>query len=135
MHGGGKSDEAIVAVKPANEAEQSAAELVEPRAEAKGNAVRQSTYRTQCRGWRVTSAGSHTPPRPRCVVWTRGGSRMRESRTYGSVRGALSNERPYHPDRRFAPSGHRLRVRTVGSFDRVRTARNGAPLRTLPARS
>jgi hypothetical protein len=26
---------------------------------------------------------------------TRGGSRMRESRTYGSVRGALSNERPY----------------------------------------
>ena len=26
---------------------------------------------------------------------TRGGSRMRESRPYGSVRGALSNERPY----------------------------------------
>ena len=26
---------------------------------------------------------------------TRGGSRMRESRTYGSVRGALSNGRPY----------------------------------------
>src|SRR5215216_5482897 len=49
MHGGGKSDEAIVAVKPANAAEQSAAELVEPRAEAKGNAVRQSTYRTQRR--------------------------------------------------------------------------------------
>ena len=49
LHGGGKSDEAIVAVKPANAAEQSAAELVEPRAEAKGNAVRQSTYRTQRR--------------------------------------------------------------------------------------
>jgi hypothetical protein len=27
---------------------------------------------------------------------------MRESRTYGSVRGALSNERPYR-DRRYAP--------------------------------
>src|SRR5712671_7938893 len=26
---------------------------------------------------------------------TQGGSRMRESRTYGSVRGALRNERPY----------------------------------------
>src|SRR3954451_19800765 len=26
---------------------------------------------------------------------TQGGSRMREIRTYGSVRGALSNERPY----------------------------------------
>jgi hypothetical protein len=29
------------------------------------------------------------------AVRTRGGSRMRESRTYGFVRGALSNERPY----------------------------------------
>src|SRR5215207_2167119 len=118
MHGGGKSDEAIVAVKPANEAEQSAAELVEPRAEAKGNAVRQSTYRTQCRGWRVTSAGPHTPPRSRCVVWTRGGSRMRESRTYGSVRGALSNERPYR-DRVIALCPRYLLVGTL-------------PLRTEP---
>ena len=50
MHGRGKSDEAIVAVKPANEAERSAAELVEPRAEAKGNARQQSTHRTQSRG-------------------------------------------------------------------------------------
>ena len=40
MHGRGKSDEAIVAVKPANKAERSAAELGERRAEAKGN-VRQ----------------------------------------------------------------------------------------------
>src|SRR5215216_6302968 len=48
------------------------------------------------------SAGPHTPPRSRCVVWTRGGSRMRESRTYGSVRGALSNERPYR-DAHLAP--------------------------------
>ena len=38
MHGRGKSDFAIVAVKPANKAERSAAELVEPRAETKGNA-------------------------------------------------------------------------------------------------
>jgi hypothetical protein len=38
MHGRGKSDEAIVAVKPANKAERSATELVERRAEAKGNA-------------------------------------------------------------------------------------------------
>jgi RNA-directed DNA polymerase len=50
MHGGGKSDEAIVAVKPANAAEQSAAELVEPRAEAKGNADQHSTGRVQSRG-------------------------------------------------------------------------------------
>ncbi|MGY4289189.1 group II intron reverse transcriptase/maturase [Bradyrhizobium sp. LM2.7] len=37
----------------------------------------------------------HPWPRARSPSLTRGGSRMRESRTYGSVRGALSNERPY----------------------------------------
>ena len=49
MHGRGKSDEAVVAVKPANKAERSAAELVERRAEAKGNARHQSMLRTLCR--------------------------------------------------------------------------------------
>src|SRR5947207_8878496 len=49
MHGHEKSDPAIVAVKPANNAEQSAAESVEPRAGTKGNAGQQSTRRTQCR--------------------------------------------------------------------------------------
>ena len=48
-NGGGKSDSAIVAVKLTNKAEQSAAESVEPRAEAKGNAGQQSTRRTQSR--------------------------------------------------------------------------------------
>ena len=49
MHGRGKSDEAIVARKPANEAEPSAAEPVERRAEAEGNARQQSMLWTQCR--------------------------------------------------------------------------------------
>jgi group II intron reverse transcriptase/maturase len=49
MHAGEKSDEAIVAVKPANKAEQSATEPVEPRAEAEGNADQHSTRRTQRR--------------------------------------------------------------------------------------
>src|SRR2546423_9380105 len=47
MHGRGKSGEAIVAMKPANKAEQSAAELAEPRAEAEGNASQHSTCQTQ----------------------------------------------------------------------------------------
>ena len=38
MNGHEKSDSVIVAAKPANKAERSAAELVEPRAETKGNA-------------------------------------------------------------------------------------------------
>jgi RNA-directed DNA polymerase len=45
MHGREKSDPAVVAVKPTNKAERSAAELVEPRARAEGNASRQSTLR------------------------------------------------------------------------------------------
>jgi hypothetical protein len=92
MHGHEKSDSVIVAAKPANKAERSAAELVEPRAETKGNAGWQSTLRTQSR-----ACGSQALARMRqaFAVRTRGRSRMRESRTYGSVRGALSNERPY----------------------------------------
>ena len=49
MHGRGKSDSAIVAVKPTNKAERPAAEPVEPRAEAEGNASQQSTCRAQNR--------------------------------------------------------------------------------------
>src|SRR6516164_588621 len=59
MHGHEKSDPAIVASKPANKAEDSAAERsvaepnaaepVERRAGTKGNAGQQSTRRTQCR--------------------------------------------------------------------------------------
>jgi RNA-directed DNA polymerase len=49
MHGRRKSDLAIVAVKPANNAEPSAAEPVEPRAGAKGNAGQHSTGRAQNR--------------------------------------------------------------------------------------
>ena len=49
MHGRGKSDSAIVAGKPTNKAERSAAEPVEPRAEAEGNASQQSTGRAQSR--------------------------------------------------------------------------------------
>ena len=46
MHGHGESDSATVAGKPTNKAERSAAEPVEPRAEAEGNASQQSTLRT-----------------------------------------------------------------------------------------
>ena len=59
MHGHEKSDPAIVAMKPANKAENTvaersvavpdAAEPVERRAGTKGNASQQSTHRTQSR--------------------------------------------------------------------------------------
>ena len=49
MHGREKSDPAIVAVKPTNATERSAAEPVEPRAGAEGNASQHSTGRRQSR--------------------------------------------------------------------------------------
>ena len=49
MHGRGKSDSAIVAGKPTNKAVPTAAEPVERRVEAKGNASQQRTRRTQSR--------------------------------------------------------------------------------------
>jgi hypothetical protein len=75
MHGHEKSDSVIVAVKPTNKAERSAAELGEPRAGTEGNA--RQLY------------GSELPSIPEVR------SRMRESRTYGSGRGARGNSRPY----------------------------------------
>src|SRR5258708_39704014 len=50
MNGRGESDSAIVAGKPTNKAERSAAEPAEPRAEAKGKGGQQSTRRGQNRG-------------------------------------------------------------------------------------
>jgi hypothetical protein len=101
MHGHEKSRSAIVAVKPTNKAERSAAELVEPRAETKGNAGWQSTRRTQSR---ISVSKMLARIRQIVAVDTRGGSRMGESCTYGSERGARGNSRPY----RNQPARHML---------------------------
>ena len=92
-HGHEKSRSAIVAVKPTNKAERFAAEPVERRAETKGNADQQRTRRTQRR---ISVSQLLARIRQYIVaVGTQGGSRMRESCTYGSVRGARGNSRPY----------------------------------------
>ena len=59
MYAREKSDLAIVATKPTNKAERSAAEPVEPRAGAEGNALQHGTDRAQYRGSRDTRAGAH----------------------------------------------------------------------------
>ena len=81
MDGHEKSDPTIVAVKPTNKAERSAAELVEQRAGTEGNAVWQSTRRTQRR---ISVSQALDRIRQIIAVNTRGRSRMRESRKYGS---------------------------------------------------
>ena len=60
MHGHEKSDHAIVAVKPANKVERSAAELVERRAGTEGNARQLSTRRTPRRVSVAQDVGSST---------------------------------------------------------------------------
>ena len=92
MHGREKSDSAIVAGKPTNKAVPTAAEPVERRAGAKGNASQQSTHRTQ-RRVRVSQALERV--RQVSPSHTQGGSRVREFRSHGSGRGAVSNGRPY----------------------------------------
>jgi len=67
MHDSEKSDSAIVAAKPSNKAGLPAAEAVERRAGAKGNADQQSTHRTQSRK-RVTRAEPRTASCKRFAV-------------------------------------------------------------------
>ena len=59
MYGGEKSDQAIVAMKLANKAERSAAESVERRARAEGNAIQRSTRVGHSAGVGVPIAGLH----------------------------------------------------------------------------
>jgi RNA-directed DNA polymerase len=62
MYGHEKSDHAIVAVKPTNKAERSAAELVERRVGTEGNERQLSTRRTPSRVSVTQDVGSSTAP-------------------------------------------------------------------------
>ena len=127
MHGREKSDLAIVAMKPMNKANEptaeastgaNAAEPVERRAGAKGNTHQQSTHWAQNQA-RVTQALERI--RQDGPSHTRGRSRMRESRTYGSGRGAC-DARPYRYN---AASSSRFSAarRPRGRWRRVRSSR------------
>ena len=82
MHEHGKSDSAIVAAKPTNKAGRPAAEPVERRAEAEGNASQQSTHRAQYRE-SVSQALTHTHVAKSAVTPQVGAER----KSHGTVRG------------------------------------------------
>src|SRR5208283_4101397 len=94
MNGREKSDPVIVAVKSLNKTGEPAAEAMERRVGAEENARRQRTRRTQSRESVSQSRSAYGRPQGFAVT-IRGGSRMRESRTSGSVRGDRGNPVPY----------------------------------------
>src|SRR4029077_5654744 len=79
----------------------------------KGNASQQSTHRTQ-RRVRVSQALERV--RQVSPSHTQGGSRVREFRSHGSGRGAVSNGRPYRTSMRV------LRILTHSGLKPVRNA-------------
>ncbi len=104
MHEPEKSDSAVVATKPANKAGRPAAEQVERRAGTEGNVASKARA-----GHKTGGSVTRTLDRVRQAVTTRcwspntlGRSRLREFCTSGSVRGAVSNGRPYREQRRGA---------------------------------
>ena len=111
MHDQEKSDSAMVAVKSPNKTGYPVAEAMERRAGTKGNAEQQSTHRTQIRA-RVTQAlGRVRQADQASPSNTQGRSRMLESGSSGSMRGASSNGRPYRERRRMtACSSSNLRA-------------------------
>src|SRR5712675_3229060 len=94
-----------------------------------GDAVRKTARRgSRSRSWPKIGSRNRIPcihgqeyasPSP-----TQGGSRMRESRTYGSVRGALSNERPYRD--RFARNDGVRRSEFVSTHSARRAVKKNA---------
>jgi hypothetical protein len=112
MHAREKSDSAIVAGKPTNKAERSATEPVEAETKGKcepakhapdaesgkcdpGAGTRTESSKQKEEGEVHRAPPSHQRRTSRSGVQEKPRtSRMRESRSYGSVRGALSNERP-----------------------------------------
>src|SRR5262249_59286009 len=121
--------------KPTAEASAGAvvAESVERRAGAKGNTHQQSRYWTQSQV-RVSQALARI--RQLVPSHTRGRSRMRESRTYGSVRGACdethvptaTKARVHHAARRCGVVAAR-RARAAARSDAARRRADAAHLR------
>jgi hypothetical protein len=96
MNGHEKSDPVILLVKPANKAERSVAESGERRAGAKGTVDQVDTLRTPSQEGASQSLDRVARTVTLVRRYSRGGSYMRESRTYGSGRAARSDARPYH---------------------------------------
>ena len=117
MHRRGRSDPGIVAVKPANKAAPTAAELVEQRTGAKGNASQQSTCRAQDR-----ESVSQALERIRQVA------RERKKERFTALFHHISIEL-------LGEAFYELKEDAAPGVDRMRAARPGPPRAAATARS
>ena len=127
MYGGEKSDRAIVAMKPVNKAERSAAESVERRARAEGSAVQRYTRVGRSAGVGAPIAGLLRvvdPPLPK--VGAVCGKAARTVLCGG--RSAMSVPTAIAPSRCNAYEAGTRRIPTIPSTDR-----RGATRRTVDA--
>ena len=95
-HAGQESDSGVVPMKGSNKEGQPTAESLEGRPETKENDLQQHMWPTQC-GNRM-SQGLKEVRQSRLLALTpfiQGRSRMREIRSYGSVRGVAGDRYPY----------------------------------------
>jgi hypothetical protein len=95
-HAGQESDSGVVPMRGSNKGGQPTAESLEGRPETKENDLQQRMRPTQC-GYRM-SQGLQNVRQSRVLALTpfiQGKSRMRESRSYGSVRGVAGDRYPY----------------------------------------
>ena len=118
MHGDEKSDPSIVAGKPANGLGRPGPELVEQREGAKENTGQAGTRRTPSRASVSPGLDRVRTASPSNI---QGGSRMRECRTSGSVRGVPSNGHPYRNPSQACSNGSTIARRNDGTRTPPRT--------------
>ena len=117
MNGSEKSDSALVAMKPANQAGDPVAERVEQRAGTKGNMGQSRTRRTPSRS-SVSPGLERVRQAANLPSLTQGRSPVRELRSLGSVRGVSGNRYPYRDSVLIAA----VRVFNLNThFDPIRT--------------
>ena len=134
MHGHEKSGPAVVAVKPTNKAERFAAGAGGAKGGDQGECG-PATHAPDSAPHSVSKMLARI--RQHIVaVDTQGGNRMRESCTYGSVRGARGNSRPYRDPFPGFLSGRddgTLRLSIFHQADRPGRSTDQSAIRDLPA--
>ena len=137
MHVDGESDGRVVPAKCPNKGEQAPTEGMEGRRPTKENIGQATPPRTQSRtselsdlhGVREVARRVNLIPTCASTPGIRGRSRMQQFCTYGSVRGAPGNRRPYRDKKGFREQSNVWRFRSLlgGKIPQLSLGALGAP--------